>query len=166
MEKKKKRFFANSVMVAVITMIVVGGVLSVGYIRGWFGDKGSDAAVLADVKGIVNMTREGVTYPVEQDTPLRQYDVITCTPGGSAAIRVASGSALAIGEQAVMTGTTHTSRIPDIKKGDTDRPLSVKPEAVEAVQVCPVSDANGLPILRVSYLRSNYQAFCLTGNGG
>ena len=103
MEKKKKRFFANSVMVAVITMIVVGGVLSVGYIRGWFGDKGSDAAVLADVKGIVNMTREGVTYPVEQDTPLRQYDVITCMPGGSAAIRVASGSALAIGEQAVMT---------------------------------------------------------------
>ncbi len=103
MEKKKKRFFANSVMVAVITMIVVGGVLGVGYIRGWFGDKDSDAAVLADVKGIVNMTRKGVTYPVEQDTPLRQYDVITCTPGGSAAIRVASGSALAIGEQAVMT---------------------------------------------------------------
>ena len=69
-------------------------------------------------------------------------------------------------EQAVMTGTTHTSRIPDIKKGDTVRPVSVKPEAVEAAQVCPVSDANGLPILRISYLRSNYQAFCLTGNGG
>ena len=101
--QKKKSFFANSVMVAVITMIVVGGVLGVGYIRGWFGDRGSDVAVLADVRGIVNMTRSGVTYPVEQDTPLRQYDVITCTPGGSAAIRVASGSALAIGEQAVMT---------------------------------------------------------------
>ena len=101
--QKKKSFFANSVMVAVITMIVVGGVLGVGYIRGWFGDRGSDVAVLADVRGIVNMTRSGVTYPVEQDTPLRQYDVITCTPGGSAAIRVASSSALAIGEQAVMT---------------------------------------------------------------
>ena len=103
MEKKKKGFFAHSVMVAIITMIVVGGMLGVGYIRGWFGDKGSDVAVLADVKGIVNMTRKGVTYPVEQDTPLRQYDVITCTPGGSASIRVAAGSALAIGEQAVMT---------------------------------------------------------------
>ncbi len=101
--QKKKSFFANSVMAAIITMIVVGGVLGVGYIRGWFGDKGSDAAVLADVRGIVNMTRSGVTYPVEQDTPLRKDDVITCTPGGSAAIRVASGSALAIGEQAVMT---------------------------------------------------------------
>ncbi len=103
MQKKKKSIFANSVMVAVITMILVGGVLGVGYIRGWFGDKGADAAILGDVKGIVNMTRNGVTYPVEQDTPLRKDDVITCTPGGSAAIRIDSGSALAIGEQAAMT---------------------------------------------------------------
>ena len=103
MDKKKKSIFANSVMVAIIVMILVGGVLGVGYIRGWFGDKGSGAAVLADVKGIVNMTRSGVTYPVEQDTPLRAGDVIACTPGGSAAIHVGEGSALAIGEQATMT---------------------------------------------------------------
>ena len=102
MDKKKKSIFANSVMVAIIAMIIVGGVLGVGYIRGWFGDKGTDSAVLADVKGIVNMTRSGVTYPVEQDTPLRAGDVITCTPGGSAAIHVSEGSGLAIGEQATM----------------------------------------------------------------
>ena len=101
--KKKKSIFANSVMVAIIAMIVVGGVLGVGYIRGWFGDKGTDVAVLSDVKGIVNMTRSGVTYQVEQDTPLRAGDVITCTPGGSASIHVSEGSALAIGEQATMT---------------------------------------------------------------
>ncbi len=110
MQKKRKSIFANSVMVAIITMILVGGVLGVGYIRGWFGDKGSDAAVLSDVKGIVNMTRNGVTYPVEQDTPLRKDDVITCTPGGSAAIRISSGSALAIGEQAAMTVLDPSSR--------------------------------------------------------
>ena len=109
-KKKRKSIFANSVMVAVITMILVGGVLGVGYIRGWFGDRGSDAAVLSDVKGIVNMTRNGVTYPVEQDTPLRKGDVITCTPGGSAAIRISSGSALAIGEQAAMTVLYPSSR--------------------------------------------------------
>ena len=111
MQKKKKRsIFANSVMVAIITMILVGGVLGVEYIRGWFGDRGSDAAVLSDVKGIVNMTRNGVTYPVEQDTPLRAGDVIACTPGGSAAIRISSGSALAIGEQAAMTVLDPSSR--------------------------------------------------------
>ena len=31
---------------------------------------------------------------------------------------------------------------------------------------CPVTDANGLPVMRMSYIRSNYQAFCLTGSGG
>ena len=104
MEKnRRKNLAANSVMVAIIAMILVGGVLGVGYIRGWFGDRNADTAVLADVRGIVNMTRSGVTYPVEQDTPLRAGDVITCTPGGSAAIHVGEGSALAIGEQATMT---------------------------------------------------------------
>ncbi|MBR6113613.1 MAG: DUF4430 domain-containing protein [Oscillospiraceae bacterium] len=109
-KKKKKNIFANSVMVAIIAMIVVGGILGVGYLRGWFGDKGADTAVLSDVRGIVNMTRSGVTYPVEQDTPLRAGDVITCTPGGTAAIHIDTGSALAIGEQAAMTVEEPSSR--------------------------------------------------------
>ena len=101
--KKKKRIVSNSIMVAVIAMIVAAAVLGVGYIRGWFGDGDGSAATLADARGIVNVTRNGVTYPVEQDTPLRKGDVITCTPGASASIRVSEGSALAIGEQAQLT---------------------------------------------------------------
>ena len=102
-KKKRKSVFANSVMTAIIVMILAAGLLTVAYLRGWIGDRGADTAVLADVRGIVNMTRNGVTYPVEQDTPLRKGDVIVCTPGGSAAVRVDEGSALAIGEQAAMT---------------------------------------------------------------
>ena len=102
-KKKRKSIFANSVMTAIIVMILAAGLLTVAYLRGWIGDRGADTAVLADVRGIVNMTRNGVTYPVEQDTPLRKADVIVCTPGGSAAVRVDEGSALAIGEQAAMT---------------------------------------------------------------
>ena len=97
------RCLFNSVMVAVIAMIVAAAVLGVGYIRGWFGDGGRDSATLADARGIVNVTRSGVTYPVEQDTPLRKGDVITCTPGAAATVRIADGSALAIGEQADLT---------------------------------------------------------------
>ena len=41
MNKKKKRILFNSVMVAVIAMIVAAAVLGVGYIRGWFGDGAS-----------------------------------------------------------------------------------------------------------------------------
>ena len=103
MKKKKKRIVFNSVMVAVIAMIVAAAVLGVGYIRGWFGDGGRDSASLADARGIVNVTRNGVTYPVEQETPLRKGDVITCTPGATATVRIADGSALAIGEQAELT---------------------------------------------------------------
>ena len=103
MNKKKKRILFNSVMVAVIAMIVAAAVLGVGYIRGWFGDGGRDSATLADARGIVNVTRSGVTYPVEQDTPLRKGDVITCTPGAAATVRITDGSALAIGEQADLT---------------------------------------------------------------
>ena len=120
MKKKRKSIFANSVMVAIIVMIVVAGVLGVGYVRGWFGDKDADAAVLSDVRGIVNMTRSGVTYPVEQDTPLRRGDAITCTPGASASIRIGSGSALAIAEQASMTISDPSERAfaADVIKGE------------------------------------------------
>jgi len=100
---KKKKRIANSVMAAIILLIAAAGLLTVGFIQGWFGDKGADTAVLSDVKGIVNLTRSGVTYPVERDTPLRAGDGIVCTPGGSAAVRIGEGSALAIGEQAAMT---------------------------------------------------------------
>ena len=103
--KKRKNTLANCVMVAIIACIVVGGVLGVGYIRGWFGDSEANNAVLTDVRGIVNLTRNGVTYPVEQDTPLRAGDTVTCTPGGTAVIRVEEGSALTIGEQAAVTVT-------------------------------------------------------------
>ncbi len=96
-------------MVAVIAVILILGVAFVGYIRGWFGD-GSDTASLMDVRGIVNMTREGITYPVEQNTPLRKGDVITMGPGASATIRIADGTAIALGERAVISVTDPSSR--------------------------------------------------------
>jgi len=101
--KKKQKTIANSIMIGIIAAIVVAAVLGVGFIRGWFGDKGADTAMLSDVKGIVNLTRNSITYPVEQDTLLRKDDVITCTPGATASVRIDDGSALAIGERAVMT---------------------------------------------------------------
>ena len=48
-KKKKQKTIANSIMIGIIAAIVVAAVLGVGFIRGWFGDKGADTAVLADV---------------------------------------------------------------------------------------------------------------------
>lgn len=102
MEKKKNRA-ANAAMVCVIAAILVLGILGVGYIRGWFGDREADNVLLTEVRGIVNLTRQNVTYPVEQDTVLRAGDAVVCTPGGSAAVKIDDGSALYAGEQAAFT---------------------------------------------------------------
>ena len=89
-------------MVIIIAAIAAAGILSAGFILGWFGNTGS-AAVLSDVRGIVNLTRSGVTYAVEDPTELRSGDVIVCEAGGSAAVTVGEGSALAIGQKAALT---------------------------------------------------------------
>ena len=83
----KKKKIANLIMVAVILLIAAGGVLGVGYIRGWFDPVSENIACLTDLQGTVNMERSGVIYPVEEDTVLRAGDRITTNPGASAIIR-------------------------------------------------------------------------------
>ena len=82
----KKKQIANLIMVAVIFLIVAGGVLGVGYIRGWFDTATENSACLTRLQGTVNMERSGVVYPVENETVLRAGDKITTQPGASAVI--------------------------------------------------------------------------------
>ena len=82
----KKKQIANLIMVAVILLIVAGGVLGVGYIRGWFDTATENSACLTLLQGTVNMERSGVIYPVENETVLRAGDKITTQPGASAVI--------------------------------------------------------------------------------
>ena len=82
----KKKQIANLIMVAVILLIVAGGVLGVGYIRGWFDRATDDSACLTRLQGTVNMQRSGVIYPVGKETVLRAGDKITTQPGASAVI--------------------------------------------------------------------------------
>ncbi len=102
MNKKKKQKTANLIMVLIIVVIVAAGIAAAGFILGWFGNSG-DAARLSDVRGIVNLTRSGVTYAVSEETELRAGDEIVCEAGGSAAIRIGEGSALAIGQKAALS---------------------------------------------------------------
>lgn len=97
----KKRQIANLIMIAVIVIVVTAGVLGVGHIRGWFDKTDRETAYLTDFRGIVNLEREGVAYPVEQDTSLRAGDKITCDFGASAVIRVGA-STLTLGQQTGM----------------------------------------------------------------
>jgi len=97
----KKKTIANLVMVAIIAVIVTAGVLGVGYIRGWFDQADEHTALLTDVRGTVNLERDGIIYPVESDTVLRAGDKIRCNPGATATVQVGDGY-LAVGQSAKM----------------------------------------------------------------
>lgn len=94
----KKRRAANAIMVALIALIAAAGLFAVGSVRGWFGG-GQDAATLCDVRGVVTLTRAGVSYPVEEETALREGDALSFSAGATAAIRIKDG-ALALGGNA------------------------------------------------------------------
>ena len=95
----KKKKIANIIMAAVIVLIAVAGILTAGSIRGWF-DKTGEQAVLTEIKGIVNLNRDGVAFRAEQDTPLRDGDTISCDPGATAVIRLDDERWMMIGEKA------------------------------------------------------------------
>ena len=69
-------------------------------------------------------------------------------------------------EEALLNVSLQHRSVIEVEKSEFDRVAARETEASSGLYAQPVSDANGLPILRTSYLRSNYQAFCLTGNGG
>lgn len=97
----KKKTIANLVMIGIILVVAVAGVLTVGHIQGWFDKATEESALLTEVRGIVNLERDGVSYPVETDTILRAGDKITCDTGATAVIRMGK-SELALGQQAQM----------------------------------------------------------------
>lgn len=90
------------IMVAVIIVIMAAGVLSVGYLQGWFDSADGTLAVLTEIHGVVNLQRDGVIFPVESDTVLRSDDRISASSGATAVIRVGE-SYLAIGNAAELT---------------------------------------------------------------
>lgn len=98
----KKKTVANAIMVAIIALIVVSGVLVAGNTLGWFDRPGSETATLSDVRGIVQMHRDGVVYTVEKDIVLRAGDTLSCEKGAAATIFV-NGSELTMGEGARLT---------------------------------------------------------------
>lgn len=86
METRKKKKVMNIVMVALVAVIVICGVMSAGYIKGWFGGSGSDAAA-EEVSGIVNIERSGVAYTLDNGTKIKSGDLVETRSGSSAVIK-------------------------------------------------------------------------------
>lgn len=107
MKIMKKKHIANLIMVAMIVIIATVGILGVGHIRGWYDKTDDETAYLTDFRGIVNLEREGVAYPVEQDTVLRAGDKITGELGAAAKIQ-AGESTLMLNEHSSVEITEPT----------------------------------------------------------
>lgn len=88
----KKKQVANLVMVAIIAIIVAVGVLVVGMVQGWFDRVDGTQAVLTEIRGIVNIERNGISYVLEEDTVLRTNDKIICSSGATVKIQTVDGS--------------------------------------------------------------------------
>ena len=114
----KKRRAANAVMVAIIAVIVIGGVLVAGHIKGWF-DRTPQAVVLTGFRGIVTMEREGVAFNVQEDTALRRGDKIICSKDATVKIDAGEGSlVLGGGAQVVVEDPSKDSLSVSILAGE------------------------------------------------
>ncbi len=96
---KKKRRIANMIMAGIIVAMIAGGVFFAGNTMGWFDQPDAEVAQLQEVRGLVRMYRDSVSYTVERPVNLRKGDVLTCETGGIAVIGIGDSS-LTIGEKA------------------------------------------------------------------
>ena len=89
-------------MAVLIVAIAAAGILGVGCIQGWFEKADGTQAVLQDMRGVIHLKRNGVSYPVTQNTVLRAGDTVTCQSGATAVISLGA-DCLILGEKASVT---------------------------------------------------------------
>lgn len=92
----RRKKILNLLMVIAIMLTVFSGIMIVGHVKGWFGEKtafgqmgGSEkdssriAITTLNKKGGCNIERRGIAYGLENDTNLRDGDVIKTLNGAS-----------------------------------------------------------------------------------
>lgn len=98
---KKKKKLANTIMVAVIAVIVAAGILFVGQYRGWFAHNENIAPAGCAVrdKGIIDLTRDGIASHMTDSVSLRDGDKLSSHKDAQATVQ-AGGGYLILGENA------------------------------------------------------------------
>ena len=95
----KKKQTANMIMVVLIAVIILAGLLCVGLIQGKFDKDDGTKAVLTNIRGIINLERDGVILTMKEDTVLRTGDRLTNYPGATACVK-AGDTLITLGDQA------------------------------------------------------------------
>ncbi len=110
MEKKKIIHASYGCMVGIIFLIFIGGLFLVEYQRGWFSHAEEGSVSLASqVTGTTQMTRNGIAYPVEEGTQLRDQDQLVSQSDATLTIQILEAW-LTMNEETLLTvDTTNTS---------------------------------------------------------
>ena len=72
----KKRKILNLLMVLIIALMGFFGVMTVGSLKGWFGNQDDIVWQLENKKGIVTVERNGIAYEVENGFSLSEGDIL------------------------------------------------------------------------------------------
>lgn len=95
---KKRNLIANIVMAAVILALIAASLLLVGRNRGWFGRTETPCATAVEWAGTVELERDGIAYPIETETALRDGDLLETRSDARLTIR-SGESVLTLNEQ-------------------------------------------------------------------
>lgn len=96
---RKKKNFANAVMLFLILIIAVSGVLTVGKIQGWFENKDDVLMKSAVVKGVTNIERKGIWYTLNADAVLQKEDTAETKNGAQIQIALQENDYLTLNER-------------------------------------------------------------------
>ena len=135
MSKKTKKTILNIAMVAAIVIVLTAGLMTVGTLKGWFGEKDLQPAVSAVTEngtvqtqptelvtenklGSASIERKGVAYSLDENTRLRDGDLIETMNGSSIDI-VFGESRISLDENcSVAVGISETGEITlELKNG-------------------------------------------------
>ncbi len=133
-----KKKTANIVMAVIILAIITAGIIGAGFYKGWFDKPSEDTALLCDIKGIIDLERDGIGYTVTEDTVLRKGDRISADAGATVRINIGDGY-IVLGQSAVteiLDPATETLSL-SVEKGeafvDTRLPVTLGFEGRQSV---------------------------------
>ncbi|MBO4818792.1 MAG: DUF4430 domain-containing protein [Firmicutes bacterium] len=105
METKKKKKILNAVMVVMALLVVAGGVLGVGHIKGWFKAKTepqgpSESVLTVDrISGVCKIERMGVGYELKTGDRLQPGDILETADLASLSLKADDGSVFMLKEK-------------------------------------------------------------------
>ena len=104
---KKNKIF-NLIMTCAILIIIAGGVMLIGSLRGWFdedaeGVPSPSSVSVRETSGIVNIERSGIGYYLQDGSKLREGDIVQTLSGSGVKLYFGEESFISLNEDTEIT---------------------------------------------------------------